>query len=299
MINLRQNSRASVILATIYSIGLIQLGIEIGQIIHSEEPFHPQRQLRGVERKAIDCGGHPKKLYGHIHIAKTGGTSLNNDLAETFERVCGHKAYSFDAGQNPKGKMTMPDVMDAIGYEDCDYISHEMYSSWWIEKSEAGAFHYVDMELHVPCRDPIEHLMSMCHHDFGEYEPRFLECDAKTDEEYFDSVKNCFVEMNRYEYDLTEHFSVKCFDFEQSFTGYIEYLKNFLEERRIVPDQYLNLKSSHTPRNKDDECIWGRPDLLEKTRKYLIEQNPYYGFCDKCMGTNNELPLTNNDVSYS
>jgi len=30
-------------------------------------------------------------IYGHIHIAKTGGTSLNGMLANKFERICGHK----------------------------------------------------------------------------------------------------------------------------------------------------------------------------------------------------------------
>jgi len=30
-------------------------------------------------------------IYGHIHFAKTGGTSLNGMLANKFERICGHK----------------------------------------------------------------------------------------------------------------------------------------------------------------------------------------------------------------
>ena len=42
---------------------------------------------------------HPPILYGHVHVAKTGGTSLNGILANTFERVCGHKGYSYDASK--------------------------------------------------------------------------------------------------------------------------------------------------------------------------------------------------------
>ena len=30
-------------------------------------------------------------IYGHVHMAKTGGTNVNGILANKFERVCGHK----------------------------------------------------------------------------------------------------------------------------------------------------------------------------------------------------------------
>ena len=47
-----------------------------------------QQQSKKVTRKNI--------TYGHIHMAKTAGTTLNSMLALNFERVCGHKGYSFD-----------------------------------------------------------------------------------------------------------------------------------------------------------------------------------------------------------
>jgi len=40
---------------------------------------------------------HPPILYGHVHMAKTGGTSLNGIIANKFDHVCGHKGYSYDA----------------------------------------------------------------------------------------------------------------------------------------------------------------------------------------------------------
>jgi len=49
----------------------------------------------------------PPVIYGHVHMAKTGGTSLNGELALRFERVCGHKGYSFDyahVNDNPKSR---------------------------------------------------------------------------------------------------------------------------------------------------------------------------------------------------
>ena len=43
---------------------------------------------------------YPSVIYGHIHMAKTGGTSLvNGVLANKFERVCGHKGFSYNAYQ--------------------------------------------------------------------------------------------------------------------------------------------------------------------------------------------------------
>lgn len=39
---------------------------------------------------------YPDKLYGHVHMAKTAGTTLNGELAARYERVCGHKGYSYD-----------------------------------------------------------------------------------------------------------------------------------------------------------------------------------------------------------
>lgn len=40
---------------------------------------------------------HPNIIYGHVHIAKTGGTSLNGILANKFERVCGNKGITYSA----------------------------------------------------------------------------------------------------------------------------------------------------------------------------------------------------------
>jgi len=39
---------------------------------------------------------YPNVTFAHIHMAKTGGTVLNEMVANRFERVCGHKGYSFD-----------------------------------------------------------------------------------------------------------------------------------------------------------------------------------------------------------
>lgn len=127
---------AGILFATIYSIGVFELGREFGQL-DSNDLF--RRQLS-------DCGGHSKKIFGHVHVAKTAGTSINGILANKFERVCGHKGYSYDAfADNVKAgqisasggrvfaegrSQVMPDTMAEIGFEDCDYVSHEIESNW-------------------------------------------------------------------------------------------------------------------------------------------------------------------------
>ena len=42
-------------------------------------------------------------------------------------------------------------------------------------------------------------------------------------------------------------------------------------------------------RNKEDECIWYNDEVRAKVDKYLLEKVPYYQFCDRCMGSENEI----------
>ena len=105
----------------------------------------------------------PPIIYGLAHIAKTGGTTINGELANHFERVCGNKGYSYDAymtnerfqqtvekrandDSKKKNHLVMradqgdsltklwPSFnrgntprkwMDEVGYDDCDYVAIE------------------------------------------------------------------------------------------------------------------------------------------------------------------------------
>ena len=179
---------------------------------------------------------HPNIIYGTIHMAKTGGTSLNGMLANKYERVCGHKGYTYDAYRSneraikdPKsinmrtynGNRDMVDynIMEEIGYENCDYISHEINWNFWVDNFPNGTFHGIPMELHVPCRDPIDHLMSQCN-----YKSRQLDCDG-SEESFLKSIDGCFLFVgSRYKHKLKEHFQLKCFDFKTQFTDYVDYM---------------------------------------------------------------------------
>jgi hypothetical protein len=222
---------------------------------------------------------HPPILMGHIHMAKTGGTSFNGMLANKFERVCGHKGYSYDAYQayerfkklNTTGltitngrDRVMPSTTTEIGYEDCDVISHEANAKFWFQFDD---FHDTPMELHLPCRDPIDHLMPQCNH-----RGRKLSCNG-TDEEPIESVESCFAYLHRFSMELTNRTKTtfKCYDFRQQFTTYMDYVSEKLQPRRFVSENYKQ-RETNKHRNKKNECIWERKDLMVRVESYLKSQ---------------------------
>eukprot|EP00978_Attheya_sp_CCMP212_P000959 scaffold2002_cov53-Attheya_sp.AAC.1 len=93
------------------------------------------------------------------------------------------------------------------------------------------------MELHVPLPycDPIDHLMSQCNH-----RRQTLKCDAASDEEFFSSIKTCFLFLDfRYNNELRKHFDVKCYDFRKQFTTYQDYTSERLHPRRLVSTPFV------------------------------------------------------------
>ena len=51
----------------------------------------------GEEIPATNIYVYSNMIYGHVHIAKTGGTTINGILANGFEGVCGNKENSYNA----------------------------------------------------------------------------------------------------------------------------------------------------------------------------------------------------------
>lgn len=241
----------------------------------------------------------PNMMFGHVHMSKTGGTTLNGILANRYERVCGIKGYSYDAYQanelalekpgkvnasdNPRDKVILfgHGVMEEIGYEDCDYVSQERRWTFWNRFSD---FHDIPMELHIPCRNRIDHLMSQCN-----YLHEKIDCDVD-DHELYSAVDSCFAYMNRYSDELLhlKNIHVKCYDFKKQYTSYIDYMDQRLQRRRLESKPYKR-RETNLPRRKDRECIWSRPDVYHKVDQYLLEQVPYYAFCQKCLGSEDDI----------
>ena len=236
---------------------------------------------------------YPNIMYGHVHMAKTGGTSVNGIFSNKFERVCGNKGHSYNAySENERAKQITGivdsevdgKIVNEIGFEICDYLSLEVNWKFWIDKFGDGKSHGIPMELRIPCRDRIDHLMSQC--NFRKLE---LACDASSDEEFFKSVEKCFTYLKRrYHHNMGKHFDIKCIDFKKQFTTYIQYMADKLQPRRLESSPFVK-RETNRPRNKTNECIWERLDLLEKTKAYLLENVPYYQFCDTCVGSENEI----------
>ncbi|KAL7526506.1 hypothetical protein ACHAWF_001796 [Thalassiosira exigua] len=75
-------------------------------------------------------------MYGHVHMAKTGGTSLNRMLANNFERVYANEsakckgAMGISVAVSANTKYGRDQVVTAtlgeMGFKDHDYISHEV-----------------------------------------------------------------------------------------------------------------------------------------------------------------------------
>ncbi|KAK1738883.1 hypothetical protein QTG54_010199 [Skeletonema marinoi] len=140
--------------------------------------------------------------------------------------------------------------MKKIGFEECDYISVETNWQFWTRSFGNGTFHGLKMELHVPCRNRLDHLMSQCN-----FRGKKIACDAKTDEELFNSVKKCYIFLlDRYSHHLQEHFDVKCFDFKKQFTDYPEYMSGILQKRRFQSTPYVK-RETNAPRNQTNECM--------------------------------------------
>eukprot|EP00542_Grammatophora_oceanica_P009133 CAMPEP_0194044652 /NCGR_PEP_ID=MMETSP0009_2-20130614/16090_1 /TAXON_ID=210454 /ORGANISM="Grammatophora oceanica, Strain CCMP 410" /LENGTH=279 /DNA_ID=CAMNT_0038689229 /DNA_START=141 /DNA_END=980 /DNA_ORIENTATION=+ len=250
---------------------------------------------------------HSDITYGHVHMAKTAGTEINGMLASRFERVCGHKGNSYDLYQSqlrrqektaeersdsiaklyPKyhrARVPQP-ILKEVGYEDCDYISQE--EKWTVWPDIMDNF---KMEIHVPCRDPIQHLMSQCHSKGATFD-----CDAAMNKNLKAEVEKCFVFINRFSQELrtnnnnssststTTTTTFKCFD-PIPLERYMDYMSTKLQPRK-KPFDYIRVSK---PRNKETECIWDHPKLLERVKNVLLKTD-YYQFCDECTGSENDL----------
>jgi hypothetical protein len=261
---------------------------------------------------------HGNTIYGHIHMAKTAGTEINGELAAKYERVCGHKGYSYDAYQhnmragmwkekNPSKQLTETlqkdltnkmvsrshnrgrvhfDVMKETGYEDCDWISHEYRFSIWPElATQLAPF---EMEVHVPCREPVDWLMSMLNFriQFGRNVSFSCEPSASIEKE----VQNCLMGMERFDdnylLELPSNMHLKCFN-PIPIDPYLDYMEGILQPKRF-PTSYVH-RETNLKRNKTAECIHSNATLKNEVAKYLTENVPVFRFCKECMGSKDDL----------
>lgn len=256
-----------------------------------------------------------RTVYGHIHIAKTAGTSLNGMLAARYERVRGEKGYSFDAFQAATrfttaafgagytdannatvwlpvndtysarnatfSRLRVPrDIMDEIGYEDCDWVSFEGYFEFWSRFARWP----LPVELHVPCREPVDHLMSQCN-----FLGKTFECGEA---DVASAVASCAFGQERFNPTLahiSDNVRLRCYRSEHTFPHYVDYMAARLQEKAI-PAPYI-FRATNAARNRNAECVWSAPHEAARVREHLVANDDYYKFCDACLGSGDELEL--------
>mmetsp|Transcript_38637 Transcript_38637/g.56796 ORF Transcript_38637/g.56796 Transcript_38637/m.56796 type:complete len:354 (-) Transcript_38637:1177-2238(-) len=251
---------------------------------------------------SIDLINLQPPLIGHVHIAKTGGTTLNANLSLHFERVCGHKGYSYDSFQvnaRFQRQSTKPDIvskvrqgwlravvpnhlMAEIGFEDCDWISHETNWEFWKQFQSRKQ----PLELHVPCRDPVDHLLSQCNH-----QRRSFSCEGNLVKE----INRCLIYQNRFSNQLMSlrNVQLKCFDWRKGFgtSEYFQLMKTRGLQHKRRRANYV-FRSTNIKREKKKECLASlnvTSNLRKQVEIFLIQNNDYYKFCHECMDTKNDL----------
>ena len=210
----------------------------------------------------------------------------NKRFREQHEAGVNNKGQSFIEGDSismlyPKNNRGNPPQawIEEIGFDDCDYIALETHGKFWVEMSKSWP-----LELHVPCREPLNHLMSQCNHH-----RRHFNCSSDDLEA---EIMNCQVALRsrfRTTFERTPNITARCFD-PMPPEKYVDYMGKILQKKRIESEYFH--RDSNAKRHKDRECIWQQSEeFQEKVRRKIIEKFPYYQFCERCMGSDMELQL--------
>ena len=121
------------------------------------------------------------------------------------------------------------------------------------------------------------------------YEQMPLDCSNGT-ASVLEQVGRCIYWNNvRFDMALLEEPNIhtKCFDYKQTFSTYMDYMKPKLQPRRITAKYAFH--ANNKKRDKGAECIWKDPALVAAVKKHLLDTYDYYKFCDRCLGTANDI----------
>eukprot|EP00588_Corethron_pennatum_P025463 CAMPEP_0194323734 /NCGR_PEP_ID=MMETSP0171-20130528/25927_1 /TAXON_ID=218684 /ORGANISM="Corethron pennatum, Strain L29A3" /LENGTH=334 /DNA_ID=CAMNT_0039082445 /DNA_START=124 /DNA_END=1128 /DNA_ORIENTATION=- len=251
-------------------------------------------------------------VYGLLLMTKTGSSDINGQLSMHFERVCGAKGYSYDAynanDRYRRGikKLKAGEIYDAgdiyskidkrynrnnvpfqymkeIGFEDCDYVALEAEAIEW--DRNFGTW-FKPMELHVPCRDPLDLFMSMCDHQGIKFS-----CKQKFQEE----VNECLIGGERFVMSqlTNDNINLKCFGAPSRHGDYLDHMAERLQ-RKSFSTEYIH-RGPTLPRSKNGECVWKQNgkyhERLQDHLKNKTDFKYYFKFCDECMVSENNLLL--------
>ena len=252
-----------------------------------------------------------KVIFAHLRMAKTPGNTINGLLAHSYERVCGHKGYSYDAHQanqrhkeaggghvmatrdsftefhGAMNRLRVPgDTMNEIGFEDCDWISLEGSWTLWPPLVNTFTAHNFTVEMHVPCRDPVEHLMSSAN-----YHGKVFDCRATDLKHEVERCGGILYRSDRFSKELAkvDGLTLQCFDLETPHR-YIEYMGNALQRKRIDGGGFVPRLGGDDVRDKSGECIWSE-DNQEVMQQVvgIMMKSEYFLWCQECLGSDRDL----------
>lgn len=300
--------RVGFLLSIIGNIGLTILVVQAPQDLLSQ--YNNFMYWRGKQ--------HPM-LYGYLYIAQTAGTEINGRLAAQYDHVCGSRGYSLDYYQynerlrnSTRNHDPMLDsiseatldptqnrghipysIMQEIGFEDCDWVSlEEPWQAWSnILATLIDTGKNWTMELHVPCRDPLDHLLALCL-DNGHK----LDCYA---DNLAMELQACIMSAtNRFSIELEFDSKIQLMCFDSMDTDlYISHLSSRLESKRL-PTDYIprgNESQRYVDLDSDSdsapwlECFKDHPTIANEIRQSLLENYEYFRWCDECLGSKHDL----------
>ena len=241
-----------------------------------------------------------REVFFHVHLAKTAGSSLNRVIARRYYGVCGHKGYSFSQTLNGTVRATLGDAgfnldrvhpqwMSDWGYHNCALISHEINHSGFSKIAAMDFFENVSKTLIIPCRDPIDHLLSQCNHrgrNFTAIESNATNCTVV--------VNSCRLAWDRYDNAMLDNFdSIVLFKYDE-FDELLRRLDGSLPRRAVSleTDGYYRTNKDREKVNEhaSENCSW------EALKEGLTHSWSYYKLCDKHLGKQKYAEVQREDI---
>lgn len=233
-----------------------------------------------------------KKSTGNniiIHMSRTAGSSFNKYLIDNYLNICGNKGHFklnevievsqehrddliYDDGSKPETSkwVSNSDLIKISDFNECDVIMNEEDWFYWNQFSTLD-----NVTISLPCRDPLEHLSSLCH---------FLNIDI-SDGPCSDIFNKCCSFINQFSINLLFYFrssKIVLFDYKRfDLVPELLNLKRNMSSTIIKNEEkpHLNLQQisnnehdhGRKPKSIREEC---RDEINE-----LTEQISYYTIC--------------------
>jgi len=174
-----------------------------------------------------------------------------------------------------------------IEFDDCDYVAIELPSKLLKKESKLWKENLHGLggpvELHIPCRSPIDLLMSMC-----AYKKKEFLCDVP-DRELNIQIHDCMSLLNKFSMDFSSDFTTKCFRSTARMDDYIEHMGKTLQKKR-VQGVYFDRIPALWPHNKNTECIREKAnENIKKKVRRMMTNYSYVKYCIECIGSENDL----------